>query len=276
MADLKVSIITPVKNGNQYPFSREEREIMEKVRLEKLEPIKSYLQQCIESVLSQDYENMEHVLVDGGSTDGSRDIIRDYARRYPNRVKPAFKDDRTVGEGWREGIRQSPGDVLGWLGSDDYLSAGAASIVAKYFEENKLSMFVYGGCQFYKNGVMTENMAEDFDLHEIIRERNMIPCMSAFYKREVVTLVGLPDDDIGNDREYWIRIAQAGVRIDRIDDVLAVMNIHKGSASTGDNLDSLLRHAHSDFRVTLKYGGGPFAPYCRRYCRLWVKKHLKI
>jgi glycosyltransferase involved in cell wall biosynthesis len=86
-----------------------------------------FLAQAMESVLMQDYGDVEYIVVDPGSTDGSRDIIRRYASRCSHVV---FEKDRGPAEGLNNGFRRATGDYFGFLNADDVLLPGALSTVA--------------------------------------------------------------------------------------------------------------------------------------------------
>ena len=96
-----VSIVTPVLNGGKY------------------------IVECIESVLSQTYSNIEHVIVDGGSTDNTIEILTGYSTKYPQRFRIDLKPDSSPGSGpgeaWNRCLQITRGTILGWLGNDDTL-----------------------------------------------------------------------------------------------------------------------------------------------------------
>jgi len=71
---------------------------------------------CIESVVAQGYENKEHVIIDGASTDGTVDVIREYADRYPH-IRWISESDRGLSEALNKGLKLSTGDIIGVLGT---------------------------------------------------------------------------------------------------------------------------------------------------------------
>lgn len=89
-----------------------------------------FLEQAICSVIDQDYRDVEYIVVDPGSTDGSREIIE----RYRDRIdKIIFEPDRGPADGLNKGFAQATGDIFGFLNSDDALLPGALAQVAKAF-----------------------------------------------------------------------------------------------------------------------------------------------
>ncbi len=105
---MKISVITPCFNSS------------------------STIVDTIESVLSQTYSDIEHVIVDGGSTDGTIDIIRRYEPRYEGRLRWVSEPDKGLYDAMNKGIRMASGDVVGVLNSDDFFaSTNALSKVAE-------------------------------------------------------------------------------------------------------------------------------------------------
>src|SRR5215212_920496 len=90
-----------------------------------------FLEQAIYSVLEQDHPSVEYIVVDPGSTDGSREIIE----RYRDRIdKVVFEPDKGPADGLNKGFAHASGDVFGFPNSDDILEPGTLSGVARYFE----------------------------------------------------------------------------------------------------------------------------------------------
>jgi glycosyltransferase involved in cell wall biosynthesis len=86
-----ISVLTPILNGAKY------------------------LEACISSVLQQNYANIEHIFVDGGSTDKTLEILTKYSSQFPDRIRFVSKPDDTVGEAWNNGVTMAKG--RSWGGS---------------------------------------------------------------------------------------------------------------------------------------------------------------
>ena len=247
-----VSVITPVLNGIKY------------------------LEECIQSVLNQGYPCIEHVIVDGGSTDGTLDILSSYQAKYPDRIRFISEPGTGVGEALNDGLRMAKGEIFGWVNADDFYEPDAVQTVVEFFRANPDAYFVFGNCNIIneKGEIIGRSKPRDFDLKEMINETDCIPCPSAFYKREVIEKVGWFETSIGSDRDYWIRVGMI-FPIHRIENVLSSFRVHPGSATTGSSTEIRRIHIRQNYIITRRYGGSIFSPYCRRYYKFVIIEGLR-
>lgn len=108
---------------------------------------KKKLDKALKSILSQSYKNIELIVIDGGSTDGTKNTIKKYQKKIDYWVSE--KDDG-IYDAINKGIKKSTGDIIGILHSDDYFYKNAISIVARYFNENSKIDFLFGTVKKYK------------------------------------------------------------------------------------------------------------------------------
>lgn len=101
----------------------------------------AYLEETIRSVLNQEYQNMEVLLVDGGSTDGSREIIQRYADQFTWWVS---ESDHGQADGINKGLSRARGDLVAWLNSDDTYCPGAVAEAVRTWQRNPGVSLVYG------------------------------------------------------------------------------------------------------------------------------------
>ena len=93
---------------------------------------KKNIKRCINSVLSQKFKNFEYIIVDGRSTDGTQEIIKHYKKKIK---KIIIKKDKNMWEAMNTGIKNSKGEIICILNSDDYFTKNALNIAAKYFDK---------------------------------------------------------------------------------------------------------------------------------------------
>ena len=94
---------------------------------------RAFLQEAMDSVLSQGYPDLEYIVVDPGSSDGSRELIRSYGDRITHTI---FEPDRGAADGLNKGFARATGDVFGFLNADDILFPGSLKHVAQFFESH--------------------------------------------------------------------------------------------------------------------------------------------
>lgn len=166
-----------------------------------------YLPMAIDSVLSQGYANVELIVMDGGSTDGSVDILRSYGHR----LRFVSERDRGQADAINRGLAQATGDVLCWLNSDDMFMPAILPRVARAFTEHAAADFVYGrGWDIDEGGrVIDEAGVLTFDLWKLIHQRNFIQQPSCFFRRSLFERVGPVDESLHYvmDWDLWIRFA---------------------------------------------------------------------
>ncbi|MFC1940404.1 glycosyltransferase family 2 protein [Chloroflexota bacterium] len=250
-----VSIITPALNGVRF------------------------LEACIQSVLNQSYPHIEHIFSDGGSTDGTLEMLAGYQAKYPERIKFISEPDEGVGEAWNKGFRIAKGEIFGWLDTDDIYEPDAIMTVVEFFRTNPGAYFVYGDRNMIneKGEIIGKFLAKDFDLKEAIRDKYYITFCSAFYRREVIEKVGA-FNTLGNDLDFWIRIGKV-FPMHRIEKILSSWRLHEDSISGSKEADKArIRKARlrEDYHLGRQHGAGIFSPRARRYYRFLVLDSLGL
>jgi len=170
----------------------------------------AYLEQTIQSVLNQEYPRIEYIVVDGGSTDGSVDVIKKYADKLAYWVS---EKDHGQADAINKGFARATGEIVAWLNSDDYYLAGAVRAAVKIFAEHPDAVLVYGNMLAVDADGRTFNALtykqltlEDLLCFQIIGQP------AVFMRRAALQTAGGLDPAFHFllDHHLWIRIAQRG------------------------------------------------------------------
>jgi len=104
------------------------------------------LENCIKSVLSQNYNNLEYIVIDGNSSDRTKEIINKYKNNISRII---IEDDDGIWDAMNKGIKLADGEIIGFLNSDDYYFNNTLEIVNNYFSKNNID-FLFGSVEKYK------------------------------------------------------------------------------------------------------------------------------
>ena len=189
-----------------------------------------YVHKTIQSVLSQDNDHFTYVVVDGGSSDGSRDIIKRYQEEL---TYIHHENDRGQASAINKGFRNSSGDILAWINSDDYYLPGAFKIVGDYFATNPHIDVAYGDIILVdsKGNRLGIRKSVEFDLRIALYSECLIPQPATFWRREVLESIGFLDEalEFQMDYEYFLRMAAHGCSFGLIPEPLAAFRLHSSS-----------------------------------------------
>jgi glycosyltransferase involved in cell wall biosynthesis len=167
-----------------------------------------YFEATIRSALEQDYPNIEYIVVDGGSTDGSVEIIKKYADRLAWWVS---EKDQGQTDAINKGFARARGDILAWINSDDTYEPGAVSAAVKYLQDHPDVGMVYGDAHFIDEGgrVIGKFAARQTDYLRLRRGYVHIPQQAAFFRADLWREVGPLDPSFyfAMDYDLWVRLA---------------------------------------------------------------------
>jgi glycosyltransferase involved in cell wall biosynthesis len=218
-----------------------------------------FIERTIESVLGQqgDFE-LQYVVVDGGSTDGTVDILE----RYGSRFEWSSEPDKGQVDAINKGLRRLDGDVVGWLNSDDVLLPGALARVAAAFEANPAAEWVHGRCKIidahdrevrrwisvYKDYRCRHHSFENFLTEDYVSQ------MTTFWKNTVHADIGYLDPTIryAFDHDFFLRLAKRGAPV-YIEEPIACFRWYETSKSGNGYVTQMRETAE----LSKKHGGGP-------------------
>ena len=222
------------------------------------------IHRALASVQGQTYADIEHIVVDGASTDGTREIIEAYATAHKN-VRWVSEKDEGIYNALNKGIRMATGDVIGFLHSDDvFFAPDSIEHIAKAFESTKAEV-VYGDLQYCRgNRVVRRWESNAFDRHSL-KFGWMPPHPTVYVRKEVYQQVGEYDEwfRISADYDMMLRIFSAGYKTHYIPEVIVSMEV--GGASN-KNTKARLSKTQEDYIALKKnhVGAGYLTVACKQ------------
>lgn len=205
MTDPTVSVVVPVLNGDRW------------------------LETAILSIVQQDYPHLEVIIKDGGSTDNSAEI----AARYLDKLLWISQPDTGIANAVNQGWARSSGEILGWIGSDDRLEAGAIRAAVDYMQAHPAVTAVYGDCTVIDGAghLVYTIKPGPFDRPRLLGW-NYIAQPATFMRRAVLAQVGWLDETLHNamDHDLWIKLAIHG-SMSYLPRTLASLRVHSATVT---------------------------------------------
>jgi len=192
-----------------------------------------FLKETILSVLNQDYPNIEYIIIDGGSTDGSVDIIKKYADRLAYWVsEPDCGQSHAINKGWR----LATGDIIAYLNSDDLYTDGAVARAVEALQTHPAAGFVYSDAFFIagSGAPLGRRKAGPFSPRPVLTTEVFMPQPTLFLRRAVLDRIGLLDESLHlvMDYDLWARLSLHWEGIYLADEPLAKMRQHAAAKTT--------------------------------------------
>ncbi|MFK5891821.1 MAG: glycosyltransferase family 2 protein [Pseudomonadota bacterium] len=208
----KVSIITPSYNQGKF------------------------IKRTIESVLSQDYPNIEYIVMDGGSNDNTVDILKE----YDDKITWVSEKDNGQTHAINKGIKACTGDIIAYLNSDDVYLPNTITKIVKDFNEKPDADFIYG--DFWgidkDDKILSKVKTIPFDNNILIYDANFICQPASFYRKRLFDMIGLFDEDLHflMDYEFFLRAAKRKAGIVLYPDYLSAIRFHDDCKTLSDGV----------------------------------------
>ena len=198
----------------------------------------SFLCQALRSVRDQHYAAHEHLVLDGGSLDGSAEILRSFQDEVPgNRLWWRSEADGGQSAALNTGFLQASGDIIGWLNADDRYRPECFEHVAHAFRQHPEMDILYGDYTFMDASGAHLSLRREIEFsHFILRYHRVlyIPTTATFFRRRVFDEGNLLRNDLhyAMDTEFFLRLADKGYRFRHLPRVLADFRIHPAGKSS--------------------------------------------
>jgi glycosyltransferase involved in cell wall biosynthesis len=198
---------------------------------------RDFLEINIKSLLNQSYQNFEHIVIDGGSTDGTIELLKKYESQY--NMRWISEPDNGIYDAVNKGIKMAQGEIIAYLNSDDFYFPWTLESVALNFASQDEILF--GDCliidtNMSKVKIRIHFQPSKFDYKKMVCYHGLsLPQPSTFIKRELFEVYGLFDTNfkLFGDLEFWARLGSNNVKFRKLSELLSIVTFH------GNNLHLL-------------------------------------
>lgn len=208
-----------------------------------------YLKQAIDSVLSQDYQNIELIVLDDGSTDNTLDLLKSYGNLFVWERHENMGQANTLNKGWK----MAKGDILSYLSADDFLLPHAVRVSIENLLENPDAVLSYGDFQLVdsESRVVRNVSAPDYSYEEMVTNYICAPGPGVFFRRDAYLKAGGWDSNFRQspDYEYWLRLGLTGWFM-HINNRLAAFRVHEESQTFAP---TTITRADEPLKIIQKY-----------------------
>jgi glycosyltransferase involved in cell wall biosynthesis len=214
-----------------------------------------YINQTIQSVLSQKYPNLEYIVMDGGSTDGTLKILK----KYKKKIKIYSQKDNGQSDAINKGLKLATGDIFCFINSDDSFLNDSLWKIGYFFRENRQAFWVSGKCKtvnkknkevrkiitIYKNILL-----KYFRNIYVLLLVNFISQPATFWRKEITDKIGNFDEKLhySMDYDYWLRIYKK-YDLYYFDDYLASYRVHETSKAVSSPENQFI----AEYNISKKY-----------------------
>jgi glycosyltransferase involved in cell wall biosynthesis len=225
-----------------------------------------YIEKNILSVIGQNDDHFEHIIIDGGSTDGTIDILRKY-----NHLRWISENDSGQSQAINKGFKMTRGSIIGWLNSDDVYCPNTFRKVRKIYSKNPSVDFIFSHCLRIdeNDNILGFLQGRDPKLFSILNNTNHIPQPTVFFRDTVLKTTGYLDERYlwVMDFDFWRRISK-NHEIMLINDIFACFRMHNQSKT----VKYLSRFRYESKSSFFRNGGSMFSPY---YFETFIRPKLE-
>jgi glycosyltransferase involved in cell wall biosynthesis len=243
----KISIITPSFNQGQF------------------------IEQTIQSVINQNYPNLEYIIIDGGSTDNTLEIIKNYERYITYWIS---ESDKGQSDAINKGLKITTGDIINWLNSDDYYEPNILFKVAKEFENSSVNVVSGRGRLFRENETIGFTKGVDVYPNNLAKTIGLLRMdqPETFYRNTAIQKMGLLNLSLNYlmDRDWWLKyLLIYGVNgISCVNDVFVNFRLHEDSKTVSQKEGFDIDHHSLFYALAKKSGFNEYTDVIRKFVKI--------
>jgi len=221
-----------------------------------------YIEQTLESIIAQNYSDLEVIVQDGGSTDGTIEIIKKCAKRHPDIISWTSEKDKGQADAINKGLKKVTGEVLTFINADDVYEKGALRTVGEYFAKNPKTLWLAGkgkvinekGEEISKWVTAYKNFLLHLDSYNLLLTVNYLMQPSVFISRQAFEKYGpfVGENGVVMEYELWLKIGRVEVP-KVVNDYLSSFRLTTGNISA-TQFNNVLS---SDLQIARKYTKNP-------------------
>ena len=240
---------------------------------------KEFLKECIESILIQDYKNIEIVVADDGSSDGTQEMLLNYEQEYPNLfVLKLAKVNSGITKNHNVAHFACKGEYIAWIGGDDLMMPGKIIKQVGFMEANPNCTLLYHNLEvFFSDGnqksylLNSKNNAKEGDVKTVIKYGSFNGASSTMIRRSKAPKYGFDERvQIASDWMYWVEALGNGGEIRYMDEVLGKYRRHANNATSKQNYNAQIDHLNSCNILLTKY------PYLQNLILYRYSENLRV
>lgn len=204
-----------------------------------------FIAECIESVLNQGYSNFEHIIVDGGSSDGTVEILKKYTH-----LKWVSEPDKGLANALNKGLKMASGEIIGWLNTDDYYLPGVFSELAAQMQLPQVKWLIGGIRAYYESsGTFVAVPFKPIQYKSLKKNCDNMRTPAAFYRKELLEQTGGFNENLHMVMDYdmYIRLAKISEPLN-VDKAYTVFRHHRNQKTTFRNTFKQFKELCSVFK----------------------------
>ncbi len=166
-----------------------------------------FIEDTIESVMNQNYKNFEHIIIDGGSTDNTIEILKKYSH-----LNWVSEKDRGQSHAINKGFAKASGNIMAWINSDDYYEKNVFAGIVSYFESNPDCMVLYGDITYVdkSKSELSKMKGNVINYMSLVKCPDIVRQPSTFWRKEIISEFGGIDEQFNlvMDFDFFLRISK--------------------------------------------------------------------